>query len=40
MEIIWGSELSKTIKGQLKEKVAALKESGHRLPVLAVLLVL
>lgn len=38
-EIIYGSELSKKIKGQIKEKVEQIVSSGKRRPTLAVVLV-
>ncbi len=38
-KIIYGSELAKTIKSELKEKVAKLKEEQRRLPKLTVILV-
>lgn len=38
-EIIYGSELSKKIKGQIKEQVEKIVQDGKRLPTLAVVLV-
>ena len=39
MEIIYGSELSKKIKAELKQKIKKLQKEGKRLPVLSVILV-
>lgn len=39
MKTIWGNELAKEVKDSIREKVDAIKASGKRLPVLAVVLV-
>ena len=39
MEIIYGSELSKKIKENLKQEIENLNQKGKRLPVLSVILV-
>lgn len=39
MKIIWGNELAEEVKNDIRSKVDAIKESGKRLPVLAVVLV-
>lgn len=39
MEIIYGSELSQKIKGELKQEIEKLQKEGKRLPVLSVILV-
>lgn len=38
-EIIYGSELAKKLKGQMKEKIDHIKEMGERVPCLCVILV-
>lgn len=39
MQIIWGNELSASIKADIKKEVDALKEEGKRVPILSVILV-
>ena len=38
-QVIYGSEVSKDIRSELSEQIAALRASGRRMPKLAVILV-
>ena len=38
-QVIYGSEVSKDIRDELSEQIAALRASGRRIPKLAVILV-